>query len=91
MCTFRYATSNCVFTADREGNDTDEFRLFKKQLYHHAIAYIMSPLRPGMTTPQVLVCPDGHFRRSIFELGPFIADYPEQVYLAGIVQGWCPK
>ncbi len=71
--------------------DSDEFRMFKKQLYHHAIAYVLSPLRPGMTTPQVLRCPDGHFRRVIFELGPFIADYPEQVYLSGIVQGWCPK
>ena len=44
-----------------------------------------------MTTPHILLCPDGHYRRAIFELGPFSADYPEQVYLAGIVQGWCPK
>ncbi|KAF8815688.1 hypothetical protein BYT27DRAFT_7079395 [Phlegmacium glaucopus] len=26
----------------------------------------------------------------IFGIGPFIADYPEQVMLAGIKQGWCP-
>jgi hypothetical protein len=44
-----------------------------------------------MTEPVLLRCPDGFYRRVIFELGPFIADYPEQVYLAGIVQGWCPK
>lgn len=44
-----------------------------------------------MTTPVVLRCPDGHFRRVIFDLAAFIADYPEQVYLAGTVQGWCPK
>ncbi|KAH9976656.1 hypothetical protein BGW80DRAFT_1250159 [Lactifluus volemus] len=25
------------------------------------------------------------------KLGPYIADYPEQVWLAAIVQGWCPK
>lgn len=36
-------------------------------------------------------CPDAHFRRAVFELGPVIADYPEQVYLSGVVQGWCPK
>ncbi|KAH9012978.1 hypothetical protein EDB84DRAFT_1278416, partial [Lactarius hengduanensis] len=24
-------------------------------------------------------------------LGPYIADYPEQVWLTGIVQDWCPK
>ena len=44
-----------------------------------------------MTTPTILRCPDNHYRRCIFQLGPFIADYPEQVVLAGIVQGWCPK
>jgi hypothetical protein len=44
-----------------------------------------------MTTPEVVRCPDGHFRRAIYSLGPYIADYPEQVWLAGIVQGWCPK
>lgn len=44
-----------------------------------------------MTVPQVMMCPDGHYRRVIFEIGPFIADYPEQVLLTGIVQGWCPK
>ena len=44
-----------------------------------------------MTLPEVVCCPDGHFRRAIYSLGPYIADYPEQVWLAGIVQGWCPK
>lgn len=44
-----------------------------------------------MTTPEVVKCPDGHFRRAIYGLGPYIADYPEQVWLAAIVQGWCPK
>ena len=44
-----------------------------------------------MTTPVVRRCPDGHFRRVIYDLLAFIADYPEQVMLTGIVQGWCPK
>lgn len=44
-----------------------------------------------MTEPEVVRCPDKHYRRAIYEIGPFIADYPEQVVLAGIVQGWCPK
>jgi hypothetical protein len=44
-----------------------------------------------MTTPEVIRCPDGSFRRAIYGLGPYIADYPEQVWLASIVQGWCPK
>ena len=44
-----------------------------------------------METPVVRQCPDGHFRRVIYDLVAFIADYPEQVLLTGIVQGWCPK
>ena len=44
-----------------------------------------------MTKPVVHRCPDGHFRRVIYDLIAFIADYPEQVMLTGIVQGWCPK
>ncbi|KAI0757759.1 hypothetical protein C8Q80DRAFT_1091076 [Daedaleopsis nitida] len=78
-------------TAAHEWEKDDEFRVFKKQLYHASLVKILEPLHPAMTTPHVLRCPDGHFRRAIFELGPFIADYPEQVYLSGIVSGWCPK
>jgi len=44
-----------------------------------------------MTTHDVARFPDGHFRRVIYGLGPYIADYPEQVLLAGVVQGWCPR
>jgi hypothetical protein len=77
--------------ATRDADDDAEFRLFRKQLYHASLTKIFEPLKPHMTDPCVLQCPDGHFRRVIFELGPFIADYPEQVFLAGVVQGWCPK
>lgn len=55
------------------------------------LAKVFEPLKAVMTQPVIMRCPDGHFRWIIFELGPFIADYPEQVMLAGIVQGWCPK
>ncbi|KAG1887726.1 hypothetical protein F4604DRAFT_1570585, partial [Suillus subluteus] len=27
----------------------------------------------------------------IYGLGPYIADYPEQLLLSGVVQNWCPK
>ena len=48
-------------------------------------------LKHYMTEYDVVRCPDGHFCCVIYDLGPFIADYPEQVVLAGIVTGWCPK
>jgi hypothetical protein len=52
---------------------------------------IYEPLRDYMESTDVVKCPDGHYRRAVYEIGPLIADYPEQVWLAGIVQNWCPK
>ncbi|KAI9441550.1 hypothetical protein H4582DRAFT_2110388 [Lactarius indigo] len=75
--------------AGRGFDDDDKFRKFKRQLYHSSISAILESLRPGMTTPVVRRCPDGHYRRVVYNIGPFIADYPEQVMLAGVVQGWC--
>ncbi|KAH6868892.1 hypothetical protein BKA70DRAFT_1211207 [Coprinopsis sp. MPI-PUGE-AT-0042] len=68
-----------------------EYQRFVRQLYHTCLARIFEPLRAGMTAPEVVRCPDGHFRRAVYSIGPVIADYPEQVWLSGIVQGWCPK
>ncbi|KAJ7763790.1 hypothetical protein B0H16DRAFT_1718433 [Mycena metata] len=77
--------------SDRKYDNDPQFRTFKKQLYHSSLAAVLSSLKPGMTNPVVRRCPDGHFRRAIYDFGPFIADYPEQVMLAGSVQGWCAK
>ena len=52
---------------------------------------MLSSLRPGMSEPEVVRCGDGFYRRVIYGMGPYIADYPEQVLISGIVQGWCPK
>lgn len=68
-----------------------DYKCFVRQMYHACIARIFAPLKPGMTTPEVIRCPDGHFRRAVYSIGPIIADYPEQVWLTGIVQNWCPK
>jgi hypothetical protein len=76
---------------DRGSDDSNEFRTFKRQLYHASIGAVLSPLLEGMRAPVVRRCPDGHFRRVIYDLAAFIADYPEQAMLTGIVQGWCPK
>ncbi len=40
-----------------------------------------------MTQPEVARCPDGHFRRTIYGLSPYIADYPKQTLVSGVVQG----
>lgn len=44
-----------------------------------------------MLEPRITLCADGHYRRVIYGLGPYIADYPEQALLACIVQNWCPR
>ncbi|KAF9471433.1 hypothetical protein BDN70DRAFT_820001, partial [Pholiota conissans] len=68
-----------------------DFQKFCRQLYHKCLECVFSPFKLYMETPKVVKGPDGHYRRAIFSLGPYIADYPEQVWLAGIVSNWCPK
>ncbi|KAG2359041.1 hypothetical protein BDR07DRAFT_1452481 [Suillus spraguei] len=64
---------------------------FHCQLFHSLLLYILKSLKPGMTTPEVVHFGDGHYRRIIYGLGPYIADYEEQVLLACIVRRWCAK
>ncbi|KAH8983439.1 hypothetical protein EDB92DRAFT_1890569 [Lactarius akahatsu] len=78
-------------TCERRYDDTPKFQTFKRQLYHASVSAVLSSLRSGMTAPVIRRCPDGHFRRVIYDLIAFIADYPEQVLLTGIVTNWCPK
>ncbi|KAG1871740.1 hypothetical protein DFJ58DRAFT_713741 [Suillus subalutaceus] len=44
-----------------------------------------------MTVPEVVRFGDGHFRRVIYGLGPYITDYLEQVVLSCIISNWCTK
>lgn len=77
--------------AARKYDNDAAFRNFKNKIYHSSLAAIFQPMVEAMLHPVVLRCPDGHYRRVIFDLAAYIADYPEQVSLAGIVSGWCPK
>ncbi|KAJ7026458.1 hypothetical protein C8F04DRAFT_1296863 [Mycena alexandri] len=77
--------------ADRENLDSAEFRTFRRNLFHGSLRHILQTLRPGMTTPEVVKFADGHYRKTIYGLGPYISDYPDQVFLACIVQGWCAR
>jgi hypothetical protein len=97
---WRYLKVGCpqlviIFTemtlASRDHKDSVEFRRFRRDLFHSSLQHILSSLWPHMMTPRVTRCGDGHYRRVIYCLGPYIADYPEQVLLACIVQGWCPR
>ena len=74
---------------DKALTNDAKFHKFQYQLFHSSLSKILETLKPGMMTPEILRCYDGHFRRIIYSLGPYIADYPEQALLTCIVQGWC--
>ncbi|KAF8262344.1 hypothetical protein EI94DRAFT_1773205 [Lactarius quietus] len=76
---------------DKQHEDSLEFRKFRRQLFHSSLTHILHSLKPWMTKPRITRCGDGHLRRVIYGLGPYIADYPEQVLLSCVVSGWCPK
>ena len=71
--------------------DDPEFRKFRRHLFHTTLEAILEIFKSVMEEPEVVKCPDGHLRRAVYGLGPYIADYPEQCLLSCIVQGWCPK
>ncbi|KAG2107312.1 uncharacterized protein F5147DRAFT_746079 [Suillus discolor] len=77
-------------TMKEHAGDT-AYRNFRRQMFHSSLVKIFEAIKPYMDTPNVAHFPDGHFCRVIYGLGPYIADYPEQALLSGVVQGWCPK
>ncbi|KAG1731306.1 hypothetical protein EDD22DRAFT_982578 [Suillus occidentalis] len=85
-----YASIGNVHNNVKYAHD-DLFRLFRRQLFHCSLSAILSTLKPVMTKYEVLRCADSHFRHIIFGLGPYIADYEEQLVLSCTVKNWCPK
>jgi len=79
------------FLGSRKDGGSAMFRTFRRQLMHESLKTILSPLKPFMIKPDIVKCPDGHYRRAIYTLGPYIADYPEQVLIATVVSGWCTR
>ena len=80
-----------ILIADKQHEGSEDFRKFRHQLFHSSLSHILCSLKPWMTKPRITQCGDGYLRRVIYGLGPYIADYPEQVLLARVVSGWCPK
>ncbi|EMD31631.1 hypothetical protein CERSUDRAFT_78076 [Gelatoporia subvermispora B] len=78
-------------SATKDMEDDAAFRKFKRQLMHTSLSMMLCSLKTNMSKPVVVRCPDGRFQRAVFTIGPYIADYPEQVLLTCINQGWCPR
>ena len=89
-CYFFDCTLIWMNIADEAHKNNAVFCHFHRQLFHSSIAAVLDLLKPHMIRPAVTLCPDGHFRHVVYGLGPYIMDYPEQVLLACVVQGWCP-
>ncbi|KAG2109797.1 hypothetical protein BD769DRAFT_1630402 [Suillus cothurnatus] len=70
---------------------TANFHNFCHQLFYSSLSYILKNLKPAMTKPEVACFGDSHYRHVIYGLGPYIADYEEQVLLMCIVKNWCTK
>ena len=77
------------FTGSQKDGSSMAFWSFRRQLMHQSLKTILGPLKPFMVKPDIVKCPDGHYRCAIYTLGPYIADYPEQVLVATVVSGWC--
>ncbi|KAI6010048.1 hypothetical protein BKA83DRAFT_4467659 [Pisolithus microcarpus] len=60
-------------------------------LFHSSLGRILKTFKPGMAKPEVMLFGDDHYRRVIYGLGPYIADYEEQALLTCIVRNWCPQ
>ncbi|KAH7905684.1 hypothetical protein BJ138DRAFT_1138203 [Hygrophoropsis aurantiaca] len=76
---------------DKEHSASEAFRRFWRQIFHTLLSKILETLRNSMTVPEVAQCADGHYRCVIYGLGPYIADYEEQVLLACVVKDWCGR
>ena len=54
-----------------------------------SINQILQLLQEYMEMPDVVHYGNGYYQHTIYGIGPYIADYPEQVLLACVMQGWC--
>ncbi|KAG1745006.1 uncharacterized protein EDB91DRAFT_1236440 [Suillus paluster] len=90
-CAHHDALALVRFMAIPKSVNDPAFHKFKKQMFHSSLLKILTNLKPGMTTLEVTRCGDGHYHRVIYGLGPHIADYEEQVVLAGIIKNWCGR
>ena len=82
---------NNIFIATKVHVKTNEFCQFRRQLFHLSLSLILQSLKQFMTTPDIVRFGDGYYHCVIYGLGPYIADYEEQVLLTCIVRGWCAK
>lgn len=50
--------------ASRRYDNDEAFQNFKQKVYHESLEAIFQTIEDEMTTPTILRCPDGHYRRA---------------------------
>jgi hypothetical protein len=70
---------------------TEEYRGYCRDVFHTVIQETLRPLVDAMHNGVLIRCSDGVERLCFPVLCQYIADMEEQVVLASIVKGWCPK
>ncbi|TFY65277.1 hypothetical protein EVJ58_g2069 [Rhodofomes roseus] len=58
--------------------DPEDLRAFRRQLYRASLEMLFAPLEGGLQRREydVTRCPDGHYRRAVYQLGPVVVDMP---------------
>ncbi|KAG2082117.1 hypothetical protein BD769DRAFT_1633461 [Suillus cothurnatus] len=79
------------YDTDKKHSKDDVFWIFHCQLIHSLLSVILSSLKSAMSKYEVVHHGDSHFRRMTYSLGPYIADYEEQLVLSCVIKHWCPK
>ncbi|KAG1745056.1 uncharacterized protein EDB91DRAFT_1080565 [Suillus paluster] len=80
-----------ILKSTKEHLEDKDFRNFCRQMFHSSLTKIFDSMKPNITIPDVVCCPDSHYWCVIYGLGPYITNYQEQLVLSGVVQNWCPK
>ena len=68
-CTSFVSDSDEAITADREHQNSSEFREFCRHLFHDSLRQILVSLKDGMQTPGVVLYADRHHCRTAYGLG----------------------
>ncbi|KAG1874100.1 hypothetical protein C8R48DRAFT_745984 [Suillus tomentosus] len=91
-CAHRESVSLVGFLSIPKSHDgSKEFRNFRCHLFHASLRAILESFHHAMEKPEIVKCVDSHYRHAVYGLGPYIADYPEQLLLSCVVQNWCPR
>ncbi|KAH8918181.1 hypothetical protein BT69DRAFT_1338409 [Atractiella rhizophila] len=76
--------------ANEDEKHTERYRSFSQQLFHATLQHIFRELAALSNEGMFVQCADGFYRQVYPFLATWIADYPEQALLAGVLRGRCP-